>query len=112
MRTLDEFVAGADLGIVDLVKLDTEGTEPQVLEGSGPRLRRHRPVISCEILPDRGTDEVLEAVFGSLGYRYYLLRSDGSKSMDRVRTDEMWWNWLLEPTAGSEAGKQARGGSE
>jgi FkbM family methyltransferase len=102
---LDEFVTGADLGSVDLVKLDTEGTEPQVLEGMRDTLRRHRPLIFCEVLPDRGTEEALEAVFGLLGYRYYLLRSDGPKLMDRIRADLRWWNWLFDPTAGSEAGK-------
>jgi FkbM family methyltransferase len=105
---LDEFVAGADLGTVDLVKLDTEGTEPQVLEGMRDTLRRHRPLIFCEVLPGRGTEEALEAVFGSLGYRYYLLRNNGAKLMDRIRADMTWWNWLFEPTAGSEAGKQPR----
>lgn len=122
---LDEFVAGADLGTVDLVKLDTEGTEPQVLEGMQDTLRRHRPVIFCEVLPDRGTEEALEAVFGSLGYRYYLLKGDGPKLMDRIRADVTWWNWLFEPTerelvpgpdippAGSEAGKSGgRAGTE
>ena len=106
---LDEFVAGADVGTVDLVKLDTEGTEPQVLEGMRDTLRRQRPLIFCEVLPGRGTEEALEAVFGSLGYRYYLLRSDGPKLMDRIRADVMWWNWLFEPTAGPETGKTGEG---
>ena len=57
---LDEFVTGADLGTVDLVKLDTEGTEPHVLEGTRDTLRRHRPLVFCEVLPDRGTEEALE----------------------------------------------------
>ena len=94
---LDEFVAGADLATVDLVKLDTEGTEPQVLEGMRDTLRRHRPVIFCEVLPDRGTEEALEAVFGSLRYRYHLLRGDGPRLMDRIVPDGRWWNWAFVP---------------
>jgi len=95
----------------------TEGTEPQVLEGMQDTLRRDRPVVFCEVLPARGTEEALEAVFDSLGYRNYLLRGDGPKLMDRIRADGTWLNWLFGPTergvvpgadmppAGPEAGK-------
>jgi FkbM family methyltransferase len=115
--TLDALAAGADLGTVDLVKLDTEGTEPQVLEGMRDTLRRHRPVIFCEVLPDRGTEEALEGVFGALRYRYYLLRGDGPRLMDQIRADATCLNWLFGPAerevvpgrdtprAGSDAGK-------
>ena len=96
---LDEVVAGADLATVDLVKLDTEGTEPQVLEGMRNTLRRHRPLIFCEVLPARGTAEALEAVFGSLGYRYYLLESSGPRLMGRIIPDARWWNWAFVPPA-------------
>jgi len=114
---LDEFVAGAAVGTVELVKLDTEGTEPQVLAGMRETLRRHRPLIFCEVLPDRGSEEALEAALGSFGYRYYLLRGDGPKLMDRIHADMRWWNWLFGPaerevvpgahipSAGTDAGK-------
>ena len=106
---LDAFVADAELQTVDLVKLDTEGTEPQVLEGMRDTLRRHHPTVFCEVLPGRGTEEALEAVFGTLGYRYFLLRSEGPELKDRIFGDVRWWNWLFEPNAGSEAGKTGDG---
>ena len=105
---LDEFVAGADLATVDLVKLDTEGTEPQVLEGMRNTLHRHTPVIFCEVLPDRGTEEALEAVFRALGYRYYLLRGDGPRLMGRILPDARWWNWAFVPPAELLPGRHAR----
>ena len=96
---VDELVPGADLATVDLVKLDTEGTEPQVLEGMRDTLRRHRSVISCEVLLDCGTEEAIEAGFDPLRYRYYLLRGDGPKLMGRIFPDGRRWNWVFVPTA-------------
>lgn len=107
MVMLDELVAGADLATVDLVKLDTEGTEPQVLEGMRDTLRRHRPVIFCEVLPDRGTEEALEAVFDSLRYRYYLLRGDGPRLMGRIFPDGRWRNRAFVPPAELLPGRHA-----
>lgn len=42
-------------------------------------LHRHRPVIFCEVLPDRGTTEALEALLAPLGYRYHILSCDGPR---------------------------------
>jgi FkbM family methyltransferase len=49
VTTIDRAVADHDLRRVDLVKIDTEGFEPFVIEGMEETINRHRPVIYFEI---------------------------------------------------------------
>ena len=46
---LDEYVAEAGLGRLDVIKLDVEGAELDVLEGAGDTLERFRPVVLMEV---------------------------------------------------------------
>ncbi len=75
--TLDSFVQEKGIGRVDLVKLDTEGTEPQVLGGMKTILERDRPVVICEVLRGYKTAGTIEEIFKSYGYRFYLLTPRG-----------------------------------
>jgi FkbM family methyltransferase len=49
VRTLDQIVEGLGLTRLDLLKIDTEGFEPQVLEGAKATIERLRPVIYMEL---------------------------------------------------------------
>lgn len=49
MVTLDSFLATAEPGKIDLIKIDTEGFEIDVLVGAKSTLARHRPVIFLEM---------------------------------------------------------------
>jgi len=49
VRTLDQIVEDLGLTRLDLLKIDTEGFEPQVLEGAKATLERLRPVIYLEL---------------------------------------------------------------
>jgi FkbM family methyltransferase len=64
----------AELGIehVDLMKIDTESTEPAVLRGLAKQLRTHRPDIICEVLHHR-TERELETLLRPLGYRFFWI---------------------------------------
>jgi len=44
-------VLPADLPRLDLIKIDTQGAEPQVLRGARPAIKKHRPVIVFELWP-------------------------------------------------------------
>ncbi|MEZ5320576.1 MAG: FkbM family methyltransferase [Microthrixaceae bacterium] len=83
---------------VDLVKIDTESTEPDVLAGLEAIVTRDRPPILCEVLKGRCEPE-LQVIVGRLGYRTWRLDGDGPRRFDTVvgNADVEWQNWLLLP---------------
>ena len=80
-----------ELGIanVDLIKIDTESTEPAVLRGLVRHLETSRPTIICEVLAGR-TERELEAVLGGLGYRYEWITSDGLEPRSEIVGDHQY----------------------
>ncbi|WP_193789923.1 FkbM family methyltransferase [Streptomonospora alba] len=56
-----------------IVKIDTEGTEPDVVAGAFEVLRRFRPWIFCEVRPEHGAEERLMALLEPFGYCWYHL---------------------------------------
>lgn len=93
--TLDSFVAAQRLDRLDLVKIDTESTEPDVLSGALTALGRHHPMILCEVLKGRGSETALEELLRPLGYRFYLLTSDGPVPRERIEGHPEWLNYLF-----------------
>ncbi|MEK6288257.1 MAG: FkbM family methyltransferase [Acidobacteriota bacterium] len=92
--TLDRFVEQNKIDRVDLVKIDTESTEPQVLRGMIKALRRDRPFIVCEVL-GRGSERELEEALRPIGYRYYHLTPDGPVFRERIEGHPEWLNYLF-----------------
>jgi FkbM family methyltransferase len=111
--TLDKMLR--DEPKIDLVKMDTEGTEARVLKGMLNIIRHHRPVIFTElhpallkaksdVTPERYLNDIRE-----LGYELFSLPIDGRKSevpqsneqiMDCLRRyDEMYRRIWLELVA-------------
>jgi FkbM family methyltransferase len=75
--SLDHFLA--DIPRLDVVKIDTDGGEPRILEGMREIVRRHRPVIFTEFYPEgfrkisgRTPESFLDELKG-LGYGLYIL---------------------------------------
>jgi FkbM family methyltransferase len=93
---LDTFAAEHGLTKVDLMKLDTETTEPDVLTGMGRLLRESRPDIVCEVLPSADAD-ALTTILQPLGYWFYLLTDTGPRRHDRVTANLQWPNHLFTP---------------
>ena len=91
---LDTFAAERGLNAIDLMKLDTETTEPDVLAGMGRLLAQSRPDIICEVLP-RGDGDALTTILEPLGYSFYLLTDRGPQRRHRVIADERWSNYLF-----------------
>ena len=78
----------AELGVarVELVKLDTESTEPAVLRGLAGTLRRDHPDVICEVLYGR-TEQALAEVMGPLGYQFYWISGEGLVRHDAIAGD-------------------------
>lgn len=95
VTTLDRFVGENSVGRVDLVKIDTETTEPQVLRGMTEIIRRDQPIILCEVLPGRGVEKELEDVLSALGYNYYHLTPESPVPCERIKGHHEWLNYLF-----------------
>jgi FkbM family methyltransferase len=95
---LDSLADELGIGGIDLLKIDTETTEPQVLAGMGTLLAESQPDIFCEVL---GTADVnaLTGVLEPVGYEYHLLTEDGLQRRDAIVPDARWPNYLF--TTGS-----------
>jgi len=74
---------------IDVLKLDTEGTEPKVLEGGIEMISRCKPVIFCEVLLGR-TENALGAFLSPLGYRYFHITAQGLVPKKHIQGDETY----------------------
>ena len=78
LRKLDDVVKDAGMNRVDVVKIDAEGAEARILYGASEVLRRMRPLLVFEALPEalerqgNSLDELL-GYLGSLDYHFFGL---------------------------------------
>jgi FkbM family methyltransferase len=93
--SLDRYVEEQGITKVDLVKIDTETTEPAVIRGMARTLARDRPDVVCEVLAGFATGPAIEAALRPLGYRFFLLTPDGPQPTERLNGHERWFNHLL-----------------
>lgn len=96
--TIDAFVARRGIERVDLMKIDTETTEPAVLRGAHNTLQRHRPLLICEVLPFDGESRLHTALDG-LDYRYYWITDRGLEPRTQIQGDPTLhnMNYLFAP---------------
>lgn len=104
VTTLGSYLASRKLERVDLMKIDTETTEPDVLEGAFELLKSSRPAIFCEVLPGGGTERRLEELLFPLGYRAFLLTPRGPEPRDHVLGHPAWLNYLFTVQDAEEVG--------
>jgi len=84
--TLDTFVSKNSIEKVELLKIDTEATEPLVLEGGRNVIQRDEPMIICEVLRGR-TEKSLHQFLSPLGYSYYWITDKGLIRKDTIEGD-------------------------
>lgn len=94
--TGDKFVEQNDLPRVDLMKIDTESTEPQVLAGMLKTIERDRPNIICEVLPGL-TEQSIENLLAPLGYSFYRITDTGLVRQEKITGDFKFRNYLFSP---------------
>lgn len=84
-----------------VLKIDTESTEPDVLNGASRLIEQHRPWIICEVLKDR-TEATLQPIFHRHHYlSYHIDGSDSLNLQDRIVGDHTHQHrdWLFAPHA-------------
>ena len=58
-ETLDHFVTEKSISGVDLIKIDTEGTENFILQGAEETIQQFHPIIICETLFDKKSNRIV-----------------------------------------------------
>jgi len=81
--TFNEYVADANQTNIDLVKMDTEGTEHLILEYADDILGNMKPIVICETLFDTIEDK-LETIFLKYGYDFYNHTENGLEKVDTI----------------------------
>lgn len=98
LETIDDYVARTGV-VPQIVKIDTETTEPEVLAGAQKVIREHRPWIMAEVLWSLVEDR-LHDVMDQFGYTYYHLNGPGPReAAERIVGDSTWtyYMFLLAP---------------
>ncbi|HEX2053873.1 MAG TPA: FkbM family methyltransferase [Actinomycetota bacterium] len=93
VTTVDSFLDSRELSGVDLVKIDTEGTEDQVLEGMVRTLERDRPAIICEVV-EADVGARAEHILAGFGYDFFLLTSEGPSTRAHMEPHPQFRNFL------------------
>lgn len=82
-ETLDGYVKRVGEKKIDLIKLDTEGTEHLILNHADTTLSDMKPVVICETLFDK-IEAKLETIFRGLGYDFYNHTKNGLEKVDSI----------------------------
>ena len=95
---LDSWVAGNLETAPTVIKIDTESTEPDVLNGAHDLVATHRPWLVVEVLKGRTEDE-LQAFCDRHDYRAHHIREHGPVAPSRIVGDDTYehLNWLFAP---------------
>lgn len=84
-----------------VVKIDTAGTEPDVVAGGLEVLRRYRPWVMAKVRPDRGVEERLMALIDPLEYQWFPISGDPpyeARTEICGRASPAWERmWMLAP---------------
>lgn len=85
--TLNQFISSNNIKNIDLIKIDTEGTEVDILNSGLNTIKQFEPIIICETLFN--TIEIeLENFFSKLDYDFYNHVEDGLKKVSTIKRDE------------------------
>lgn len=71
MKTMDKFVEELGLDRLDLIKIDTEGSEIKILEGAKKTLQRHKPILLLAAYHLKDETATLAAYLRQYGYNVF-----------------------------------------
>lgn len=86
-NTLDNFINLQTITKVDLIKMDTEGTEVDILKHGLETIKQFEPIIICETLFNTIETE-LETFFKPLNYEFYNHVENGLAKVESITRKE------------------------
>lgn len=98
--TLDQYVKLNTIGEIDLIKMDTEGTEHFILQSARYVLSVFKPIIICETLFGKNENE-LENILNQFEYEFYNYVSNGlqrTTTLVRTQDDGIYNRFFVHPT--------------
>ncbi|MDQ1715119.1 MAG: hypothetical protein QOC60_1064 [Frankiaceae bacterium] len=96
VEALDEWSARTGM-VPQLIKIDTETTEPDVLAGSRALLHAHRPWLLLEVLPGHRRQDLIDEL-SPLGYSWYhIIDGEPLLATDTLTPTDPNRNWLFTP---------------
>lgn len=102
---LDKFAQENGIEKIDLMKIDTETTEPDVLIGALNLLKKHQPDIICEVLAERAEGQKLKEILQPVGYKFYLLTPEGAVEREKIEGHPEFLNYLFTSRSAKELAK-------
>jgi len=90
---LDTFINKTGI-IPDLIKIDVELHEPEVIEGMGELLFKHKPTLIIEVLTD-AVAEKLNKLFDKSSYRFYELDKVNEPKVVSNIKPKSYFNYLI-----------------
>lgn len=75
-NTLNNYLKIKDIERIDLIKLDTEGSEHLILKGGRESIEKYRPIIVCETLYNLIEKDIM-TFFSDLNYQYFNHTKNG-----------------------------------
>jgi FkbM family methyltransferase len=86
-KTFNQYVRDKNQENIDLVKIDTEGTEHLILKNADVILGQMKPIFICETLFDTIESE-LESIFRKYNYDFYNHTETGLKKVSSIIRDK------------------------
>jgi FkbM family methyltransferase len=86
-KTFNEYVSDKNQENIDLVKLDTEGTEHLILKNADIILEQMKPIFICETLFDT-IESNLESIFLKYNYEFYNHTETGLNKVSSIIRDK------------------------
>jgi FkbM family methyltransferase len=91
---LDDELGGAPNRVV--MKLDVEGFEGEVMAGAMQLIRKNRPDIVCEVLPENNElPGVVNSLLSPLGYQFFCFDDQGLRPRTKIELGLVMRDWLL-----------------
>ena len=82
--TLSSFIESQNISEIDLIKIDTEGTEITILNSGKDFITKFQPIIICETLFNTIENE-LENFFIDLNYEFYNHTDKGLEKVESIK---------------------------